>query len=85
MQDPEWLEALEVMDDLKSISSWSGKGSKMPEVDGLNVASASGHECRRGLFWPKSAHQSPAQQSNELVIFLGSFRQQHYNSRDSQK
>ena len=66
MQDPEWLEALEVIDDLRAISSWSGKGSKMPEVEGLSVVSASGQECLRGCCPPLSSHKS--QQSNELVI-----------------
>ena len=57
MQDPEWFDALEVMEDLKAISSWSGRGSKMPEVEGFKVASASGQECLRGCC-PK-CHKSP--------------------------
>ena len=49
MQDPvEKFEDREVMDDLKAISSWSGKGSKIPLVEGFNVCTASGQEWRLG-------------------------------------
>ena len=65
MQDPiEWFEDLEVMDDLKAISSWSGKGSKIPLVDGLRVCTASGQEWRLG------SRKRSKSESNEEAISI---------------